>query len=85
MRKQECMQTYLLLLAAFGRLDGQIDSIATSVAGDDLRIELELQPLLLKNLLSRLRDLHVHAWTTNLAEEFDNGNFGAQPRPHGSL
>lgn len=76
--------TYRLRLATLGSIDLELDSLARAVAADDLGRQLELHALLLEDLLGLLCDLGVHAGAANLVQEFDDGNLGAQARPHGS-
>lgn len=73
--------TYRLLLAALGSLDADLDDVAAVVSRSDLGVELELHALLAQRLLDVLGDLGVHAWSTDLAQELNNGDLGAQSRP----
>lgn len=75
--------TYGLRLATLGSIDLELHQLTRLVTADDLGVELELHTLLLEKLLGSLGDLSVHAGTTDLAEELDNGDLGAESRPDG--
>ena len=77
--------TYSLLLATLCGLDVNLDTSVVDFTSSNLGVELELQPLLSKELLGLLRDVCVHTRATNLAKELDNGNLGTETRPYGSL
>ena len=72
-------------LAALGSLDVDLDALLRDLTSHDLGVELEDQALLLEDLLGVLGDLLVHTGATNLAEELDNGDLGAETRPDGGL
>lgn len=74
-----------LLLTTLGGLDIEGDGGTAVVTTGDLGAGLELDTLLTQDLLGLLGDLSVHTGTTDLAQKFDNGNFGTETRPDGSL
>lgn len=74
-----------LLLTTLGGLDAEGDGGTAVVTTGDLGVGLELDTLLTQDLLGLLGDLSVHTGTTDLAQEFDDGNFGTETRPDGSL
>lgn len=74
-----------LFLTTLGGLDIEGDGGTAVVTTGDLGVGLELDTLLTQDLLGLLGDLSVHTGTTDLAQEFDDGNFGAETRPDGSL
>lgn len=74
-----------LLLSTLGSLNVQSNGTAAVVTADNLCAGHELDALLSKELLGLLGDLSVHAGTTDLAEEFDDGDFRAKSRPDGGL
>lgn len=78
-------RAYSLLLATLRSLDGNLDALAGSITARNLGASLEFDALLLEDLLDTLGNLSVHAGATDLTQELDDGNLGAQARPNGSL
>ena len=78
-----CKATHSLGLATLGRVNLKLDGLARLVTGNDLGASLEVDALLLQDLLDGLGNLKVHAGATNLVEELDNGNLGAEAGPDG--
>lgn len=74
-------RTYRLGLATLGGIDVQLDQLARRVTVDDLCGQLEVDALLLQDLLGLLGDLGVHAGATDLVQELDDGDLGAQAGP----
>ena len=72
---------YSFGLATLGSIHIKLDLVAGGVATKNLGVELELDALLLQRLLRSLGDLSVHTRTADLAEELDDRDLGAQPRP----
>lgn len=70
-----------LLLASLGSLDVDLDSVGAVVTVGNLCVELELHALLGQQLLDVLGDFGIHTRATYLAEELDDGDFGAKARP----
>lgn len=78
------MATHRLGLATLGSVDFKLDGLAGLVTADDLGVQLEVDALLLQDLLGLLGNLIVHAGSTDLAEELDNGNLRTEAGPDGS-
>lgn len=76
--------THSLGLATLGGVNLKLDGLASLVTGDDLGAGLEVDALLLQDLLDGLGDLKVHAGATDLVEELDDGDLGAETGPDGS-
>lgn len=76
--------THSLGLATLGGVDLELDDLASLVTGNDLGAGFEVDALLLQDLLDGLGDLKVHAGATNLFEELDDGDLGAETGPDGS-
>lgn len=74
-----------LLLTTLGGLNAEGYGGTAVIATGDLGAGLELDTLLTQDLLGLLGDLRVHTGTTDLAQEFNDGNFGTETRPDGSL
>ena len=75
--------THSLGLATLGGVNLKLDGLARLVTGNNLGASLEVDALLLQDLLDGLGDLEVHAGATNLVEELDDGNLGAEAGPDG--
>lgn len=78
------LATYALGLATLGSINVKLDKLAGGVAANDLGVELELDTLFLEDSLGSLGDLSVHAGSSDLAEELNNGDLGSQSRPNRS-
>lgn len=71
-------------LATLGGVNLELDQLAGSISADNLCAKLEVDALLLEQLLGLLGDLAIHAGTTNLVQELNDGDLGAQSRPDGT-
>jgi hypothetical protein len=79
------VRAYSLLLSALCGLNVDLNTSIVNLTSSDFGVELELQALLREELLGLLRNVGVHARATNLTQELNNGNFGAEARPHRGL
>jgi hypothetical protein len=77
--------TYRFLLAALGRLKFKLDTFPARITTKNLGVELPLDSLLPKYLLSRFRDLCIHTRAADLTKELHHGDLCAKPRPHRTL
>lgn len=77
--------THSLLLSALCRLNADVDTSVVDFTSCDLSVKLELQALLGKEFLRLLRNVVIHTRATDLTQEFNNGDLGAETRPHGCL
>ena len=66
-----------LCFAAFCGFDFELHALAAGIARQDFGAEFELHALLFQYLFRGLGNLGVHAWTSDLAEEFDDCDFSA--------
>ena len=82
---QDNISVQSLLLATLGRFDAQSNGSTAVITLGDLGASLELDTLLAQDLLGLLGNLGIHTGTTNLAQEFNDGDFGAKTRPDGGL
>jgi hypothetical protein len=79
------VRAYSLLLSTLCGLNADLNTSIVNLTSSDFGVELELQALLREELLGLLRNVGVHARATNLTQELNNGNFGAEARPHRGL
>lgn len=73
-----------LRLATLRGVDLELDQLAGGISAHNLGAELEVDTLLLEQLLGLLGDLAIHAGSTDLVQELNHGNLGAESRPHGT-
>lgn len=74
-----------LLLTTLGGLNAQSDGSTAVVTLGNLGAGLELDTLLLEDLLGLLGDVGVHAGTTDLVQELDDGDLRAEAGPNRGL
>lgn len=74
-----------LFLASLSGLNLERNIFAAGITAGHLCSGEEFQALPGEDLLSLLCDLSIHTGSTDLAKEFDNGDFSTKSRPNGSL